>query len=346
LHNLYTLRGTKVRDAIKWSNYINEAMHLFAEAEVYFGSHHWPTWGKDNIQLFLQQQRDTYKFIHDQTVRMFNQGMTPNEIAEAIELPESLQTQFSNRDYYGTVKHNAKAVYQAYLGWYDAIPSRLNALPPEESAKNYVKLAGGLQQLLNQAQQSFDNAEYRWTAELLQHAVFAEPKNQEAKELLAKTYDQLGYQSESGPWRNVYLSAAFELRHGGPDKGVDMAQLKDILLQTPSEYFFASMAVRLKGEDADGIQRTIKVHITDLNEYHLLTLDNSVLHHQFSNSATRADATLNVTKATYVDMILGEVGLKEILFSDEVKVDGSTLDLLGFFRLFDKPQGTFNVVLP
>lgn len=164
--------------------------------------------------------------------------------------------------------------------------------------------------------------------------------------MLAKTYDQLGYQSESGPWRNVYLSAAYELRHSGPEKGVDMAQLKDILLATPSEFFFASMAVRLNGDAAEDMQRTIKIHLSDLNEYHLLTLKNAVLHHHVSDKATAADATLSVTKATYVDMILGEVGLKEILFSDEVQVEGSTLKLIGFFRLFDKPKGTFNIVLP
>lgn len=177
LHNLYTLRGTKVRDATKWSKYIDEAKHMFGEAEVYFGSHHWPTWGKSKIQHFLEQQRDTYKYIHDQTVRMFNQGMTANEIAEVITLPASLQTHFSNRGYYGTVKHNAKAVYQAYLGWYDAIPARLDALPPIVSAKKYVKLAGGMEQLLVEAQISFDGGDYRWVAELLEHAVFAEPKH-------------------------------------------------------------------------------------------------------------------------------------------------------------------------
>lgn len=346
LHNLYTLRGTKVRDATLWSAYINEAKALFSDAEVYFGSHHWPTWGQANVQLFLQQQRDTYKYIHDQTVRMFNEGMTAEEIAEVIELPQALQTHFSNRGYYGTVKHNAKAVYQSYLGWYDAIPANLNGLPPEKSAHKYMAMMGGIDQVMLKAKESFAAGEYRWVSELLQHAVFAEPDNTAAKELLAQSYDQLGYQSESGPWRNVYLSAAYELRHGGPEKGVDMAQLRDILLMTPSKFFFDSMAVRLLADDAEGISRSIKVHFTDSDEFHLLRIENAVLHHQKSDAETAADATISVTKATYVDMILGRVGLRQILFSDEVQIEGSTLDLLGFFRMFDKPKGTFNIVTP
>ncbi len=346
LHNLYTLRGTKVRDAVKWSGYINEAMTLFADAEVYFGSHHWPTWGQQAIQQFLQQQRDTYKFIHDQTVRMFNQGMTAEEIAEQIQLPTELQSNFSNRGYYGTVRHNAKAVYQNYLGWYNGIPAALNRLPPEAVAAKYMAMMGGVDQVLQQAQLSFDEGEYRWVAELLQHAVFAEPDHAEVKELLAQTYDQLGYQAESGPWRNVYLSAAYELRHGGPEKGVDMLQLRDILYQTPVSYFFDSMAVRLNADAAEGMVRTIKIHFTDLDEYHQLKLQNSVLHHQRTDQKSAADATLSVTKNTYIGMLLGEVGLRAILFSDDVQVDGSTLDLLGFFRLFDKPKGTFNIITP
>ena len=346
LHNLYTLRGTQIRDALKWSGYIDEAIGLFSEAEVYFGSHHWPTWGQGEIQFFLKQQRDTYKYIHDQTVRLFNSGMTAEEIAETIELPESLQTNFSNRGYYGTVKHNSKAVYQAYLGWYNAIPANLDKLPMEQSASKYISMMGGAAVVIEKAQQSFEQGDYRWVAELLQHLVFAEPNNQKGKELLAKAYDQLGYQAESGPWRNVYLSAAFELRHGAPEAGIDMLQLRGILDETPVSYFFDSMSVRLNGPDAVGKDRVIKIYFTDLDQYHELKLENAVLHHRQTTADSVADATLRVSKEKYIDMILGQVGLRETLFSAEIEIDGSTIDLLGFFSLFDKPKGVFNIVTP
>jgi alkyl sulfatase BDS1-like metallo-beta-lactamase superfamily hydrolase len=232
MHNLYTLRGTKIRDALKWSGYIDEMMNLAARADVYFASHHWPVWGQARINAYMEQQRDTYKFIHDQTVRMFNNGLTPREIAEQLELPESLERGFANRGYYGTVKHNAKAVYQGYLGWYDANPANLDSLPPVEAGRRYVELAGGAEALLDKARAAYDEGEYRWAAELLNHLVFAQSDNASAKALLANTYDQLGYQAESGPWRDVYLAAAYELRHGVPDQMVDMATMTDVILST------------------------------------------------------------------------------------------------------------------
>ena len=181
LHNLYTLRGAKVRDALKWSGYIDEAITLFGqEAEVYFGSHHWPIWGKQRINDFLKSQRDSYKYIHDQTLRMANAGYTPKEIAAELKLPSTLAKNFANRDYYGTVSHNAKAVYQAYFGWYDGNPANLNPLPPAEAGAAYVEAIGGADKVLNIAQQSFDKGQYRWTAELLNHLVFAQPNNQAA----------------------------------------------------------------------------------------------------------------------------------------------------------------------
>jgi len=346
MHNLYTLRGTKVRDALLWSNYINQALELFGSAEVYFGSHHWPTWGNKEIRSFLKQQRDTYKFIHDQTVRMLNNGMTPREISETIELPKSLQTSFSNRGYYGTLRHNAKAVYQFYLGWFDGNPAHLNPLPKEQSSVKYVEAMGGASELMKKAQISYDNGEYRWVAELLNHLVFAQPNHQEARELLAKSYDQLGYQAESAPWRDTYLSGAYELRHNGPNKGVDMVQLRNILEQTPVSFFFDSMSVRLKSEEIEGDETTIKIYFTDLQEAHELKIENSVLHHKLTTLDSPADATIKVTKQTYIQMLLGEAGLKDILFSSDIEIDGSTIDLLSFFRLFEKPEGIFNIVTP
>jgi alkyl sulfatase BDS1-like metallo-beta-lactamase superfamily hydrolase len=244
MHNLYTLRGTKIRDALKWSGYIDEMMNLAARADVYFASHHWPVWGQARINAYMEQQRDTYKFIHDQTVRMFNNGLTPREIAEQLELPESLERGFANRGYYGTVKHNAKAVYQGYLGWYDANPANLDSLPPVEAGRRYVELAGGAEALLDKARAAYDEGEYRWAAELLNHLVFAQSDNASAKALLANTYDQLGYQAESGPWRDVYLAAAYELRHGVPDQMVDMATMTDVMSSSVRRWTSSSSPCR------------------------------------------------------------------------------------------------------
>ena len=346
LHNLYTLRGAKVRDALLWSGYIDESIDLFGEAEVYLASHHWPIWGNQQIIDFLEVQRDTYKYIHDQTVRLFNQGMTPGEIAEVIELPESLQQSFHNRGYYGTLRHNARAVYQNYLGWYDGNPAHLDPLPPVEAGRRYVQLAGGAEALLSQARDAYDQADYRWAAELANHLVFANPDNAGAKSLLAATYDQLGYQAESGPWRDVYLSAAFELRHGPPEQGLNIAAMTDVLAQTPVQRFFDSMAVRLNGPDAEGVELRVNFVFTDLGESYLLDISNAVLHHRPSEPDAPADATLRMTHGMFLSLLLGQAGLKDLLLSDELELQGSKLDLLKFFSLLDKPEGRFNIVIP
>ncbi|MBW4934115.1 alkyl/aryl-sulfatase [Marinobacter sp. F4206] len=356
MHNLYTLRGAKVRDARAWSGFIDEARRRFANADVYFGSHHWPVWGRDNIQDFLAKQRDTYKFIHDQTVRLMNRGATPREIAENLQLPTALNEDFHNQGYYGTVSHNAKAVYQNYMGWFTANPAQLNPLPETESAKRYVAIMGGPEKILKQARQEFEAAAdmaasegrdtYRWLGELLNHLVFADPDNEEARSLLADVYDQLGYQSESATWRDFYLTGAYELRHGSPEEGIKPAMMREILLNTPVSLFFDSMAVRLNADDAEGEAMTIKVTFTDLQESYLLTLENSVLHNRPADTDSPADATLVLTRPLFVDLLIGQAGLKELLFSDDIRFEGSKLDLLGLFSMLDKPEGRFNIVTP
>ena len=355
LHNLYTLRGAKVRDALGWSGLIDEARAMFGEADVYFGSHHWPLWGQDRIQEFLVKQRDLYKFIHDQSVRMMNAGLTPGEIAEEIKLPASLAQYFSNRDYYGTVKHNAKAIYQAYMGWYSGNPAQLDPLPETETAKRTIALMGGADKVLAHARQQFDalsqkhdsvQQEYRWLAQLLNQVVFADPDSGEAKALLAKVYDQLGYLAESAPWRDVYLTGADELRHGAPEQGIPQVLMKNVFLHTSVAKFFDAMAVNLNGPKAEGKTAQINVHFTDLGERYLLTLDNSVLHHEKVSEDTSADITLNITRTLFVDLMIGEAGLKETLFGDQLSVDGSVVELLVFLSLFDKAEGRFEVVTP
>ncbi len=346
MHNLYTLRGAKIRDALKWSHYIDEAINLFGDAKIYFGCHHWPIWGNERIIDFLKKQRDLYKYIHDQTIRLANEGYTPKEIAEQIELPESLSTVFYNRGYYGTLRHNSKAVYQAYFGWYDANPANLNPLPPREAGKRYVAYMGGAEEILAKAQASYEKGEYRWVAQVLNHLVFAEPDNVKAKELLARAYDQLGYQSEAGPWRNVYLTGADELRHGAPAEGVDLIGFYEVLRRTEVSAFFDSMAVRLNGPKAGEKQMAINVIFTDLDESHVLTIENGVLHHKKAAPDPEANATIKVTHELFVRMLSGLAGIKETIFSDSLETSGSRIDLVRFLMLFDKPDGLFPIVTP
>jgi alkyl sulfatase BDS1-like metallo-beta-lactamase superfamily hydrolase len=346
MHNLYTLRGAKVRDPVKWSGYIDEVIEMFPDVEVYFGSHHWPIWGHDRIIDFLEKQRDLYKYINDQTLRLALHGATPREIAEELELPESLQTSFANRGYYGTLKHNVKAVYQRYFGWYDGNPANLDPLPPAEAGAKYVELAGGAANLLKNAQAAYDKGEYRWVAEVVNHLVFADPDNQEARDLLAQAYDQLGYQAESGPWRDVYLNGAFELRHGGPTQGIDLALYMDMIKHASLESFFTAMAARLNAPKAEGKEMIVNLIITDLGETYVLELKNSVLRHYKRDPHPDANVSMKITHDLYLKMLTGQAGLKDTLFSDDLDIDGSRLDLVSFFRLIEKPTGTFNIVTP
>ena len=346
LHNIYTLRGAKVRDALAWSDYIHEALRLFgAQAEIYFASHHWPIWGNEQLRAFLRSQRDTYKYIHDQTVRLANHGYTPREIAEQLQLPESLRSKFSSRGYYGTVSHNAKAVYQHYFGWYDANPANLNPLPPEAAGARYVEAMGGAAGVIEKARSAVADGDYRWAAELLNHLVFADPDNAQARSLLAQVYDQLGYQSESGPWRDVYLSAAYELRHGGPEEGFDISSALDMLRAVPLHKFFVSMAARLNGPKAEGKDLSVNFIFSDRGEGYHLWIENAVLHSEPLDQQA-ADVTLTVTHELFLKMAIGTAGIRDTLLGDDLTVEGSRLDLVRFFSLFDKPDGRFGIVVP
>lgn len=344
MHNLLPVRGAKVRDALRWSNYMDQALEQTKDAEIYIASHNWPVWGNANIQKFVTLHRDVYKYTHDQTVRLINAGHTPREIADMVKLPKSLSEYFGVRGYYGDIRHNVKAVYQFYLGAYDGNPANLNPLPPQESAKKYLELMGGANKAVAAAQTAYDKGEYRWAAELLNQAVFGDPSNQAAKELLAKTYDQMGYMSEAATWRNSYLTAAMELRSGPPTKGVSKASLMQMLLQTPVERFLEAMAAGLNGPDAEGKDLKINLVLTDLKESYVLWIENSVLHFKSAAPAADANATLTLTKEIFVKMIAGTAGVKDTLLSDDLKIGGSKIDLVRFFGLIDKAPGTFAIV--
>jgi len=346
MHNLLTLRGAKVRDSLRWGNYLNDALEHAAEADVCFGQHNWPVWGQDRVREFITKQRDVYLYMHDQTVRLINAGYTPREIADKIKLPKSLESCFGARGYYGALRHNVKAVYQHYIGFYDGNPANLNLLPPQESAKHYVDLIGGADKATAAAQAAFDKGEYRWVAELLNNVVYAAPEHKGAKELLARTYEQMGYMCESAIWRNSYLTAAHELRQGPPKIGYNRAKAIDILDNTPTEYFLEAMAASLDGPAAEDKNLKINLVFSDTGETFVLWIENAVLHHRSSQPVSDANTTMTLTKPLFLKMLVGKAGIKDTLFSDDLKINGNKIDLMRFFSLFDKANDTFPIVTP
>lgn len=343
LHNVYTPRGAKIRDALRWSAYIDEAMALFPDMEVAFASHHWPVWGNQRALRYLAGQRDTYKFIHDQTLRLAAAGRTPREIAEEIELPDSLAQEFANRDYYGTVRHNAKGVYQAYFGWYDGNPANLDPLPPAEAGSRYVAAMGGADQVRRLAAEAYERGEYRWVATLLDHLVASDSRDREARELLARAYDQLGYQAESGPWRDIYLTGAHELRHGVQPAPNTIRDAGGLLRRVPIDQFLRAMAASLNGTRARTHVLTINLVISDRNESFVLRVENSVLHARPGAPSDEADATLRATHDSFLRLITRQLGWREALLSDDIRVEGSRLKLLRFFSLLDPPSEDFAI---
>lgn len=344
LHNLYTLRGAKVRDALKWANYLDRSLTWSADADVVFTQHHWPVWGKERIADYLIKQRDAYKYIHDQTVREMNAGKSAAEIAETLSMPPALQNFLNVRGYYGTVSHNVKAVYQHYLGWYDANPANLNPLPPTEAAKRYLEMAGGIDKIIAHAQAAFDKGDYRWAAEVLKHVVYAEPKNAKAAELQAKAFEQMGYMAESSTWRNAYLTGAFELRHGAPVKGIDPAMSIEMLQHVPLERFLEAMAASINGPKAADLHLIVNLVLSDSKESYVLRVENGVMHHHRAPPVANANATLTVTKAFFLRMMSGQVGAKDLLLSEQSRIGGSTIDLGRFLSLLEPAPGTFPIV--
>ncbi|MBL6695428.1 MAG: MBL fold metallo-hydrolase [Luminiphilus sp.] len=346
LHNLYTLRGAKVRDALKWSGFIDDALHYFPATEVIFNSHHWPVWGAENATDFLEKQRDIYKYIHDQTLRLAGLGLTPTEIAEAIELPNELQQALHIHDYYGTVKHNAKAVYQFYFGWYDGNPASLDPLPVTDRATRYVEALGGAQALQQLAVSAYDSGDYRWAAELLNHAVFADPANVSAKALLAKTYDQLGYQAESGPWRDEYLTGALELRHGAPEEPLPTGLVRGLLAATPIERFLELIAATVDGPAASGKDLVINIQLTDTDRHFVVVVHNGVMRHRESPPREAANATLRITRPMLIAILTKQVSFRELLTTEALEFEGSLIDMLSLLALLDPPDTTFPIVTP
>ena len=347
MHNLYTPRGAKTRDALIWSRHLTDTLELFGDRmDLAFGSHHWPRWGREEAFEYISKQRDMYRFMHDQTVRLMNSGYTSTEISNMLDLPPSLRQEFYNRDYYGTVSHNVRAVYNFYLGYFDAVPANLNPLAPAVRAEKYVALAGGAEGVMAKAQTAFDAGEYRWAAELLNHLVFATPDNEAGKNLLADAYEQMGYQAESGPWRNFYLTGAQELRRGilKPERARTVSP--DLIASVPTSMFLDFMGVRFDPEDADDLKVKINFDFTDTDEQFVLSLENSVLNNIPGKQDPEANASLKLTRALFNRVALGETNFAKEIVLGNVKFSGNPLALTRVFGRLQEFDPWFNIVTP
>lgn len=346
-HNLLTLRGAQVRNGRNWSKTIDKAIQLYGDkVEVSFGTHHWPTWGNSEILEFWENQRDLYRYTHDQVLHLANKGYTPNEIAELIKLPENLDKQFYNRGYYGTLSHNSKAQYQLYYGWYDGNPANLNPLPPTELGIKYVEAMGGADKVLAVAHASYEAGQYRWVATLLNNLVFAEPDNRQARELLAKTYDQLGYQAESGPWRNFYLTGAMELRQGANKKIYPLNTTPEVLDMTDLEELLDLLAVQINGEKAAGKELVINLNFKDKSEKATLILKNGALTNRVGSHSARPMSEISIDKIDFINVMLGNTTLERLTQNNKATVKGSPSALSELVGATDKSDKYFNIVEP
>lgn len=346
LHNLYTPRGAQVRDALAWAAQINESIELFGDRlEVEFASHHWPIWGRERVVEYLTKQRDLYKYIHDQSLRLANHGYNKEEIAEQLELPQSLAREFYNRGYYGTVNHDAKAVYVKYLGHFDGNPATLHPHPPVAAGKRYVAFMGGADNLLRQARASFEEGDYRWVAEVVNHLVFAEPGNDEARGLLADALEQLGYQAESGPWRNFYLCGAKELREGVPESA-PLSVSEGMAAGMPLENLFQAMAVRLNGPKAEGKTMAFNFAFSDIGETWSLTLQNSVLFFYPNKPHDAPTATLTLTARDFKLLMTQIADAGTLMNEGRLAIDGDAMAFADLAGLFDRFTPRWPIVTP
>ncbi len=343
LHNLLTLRGALVRDPHGWAGYLTEAIDTFSDrADVVFASHHWPTWGKEQIVEFLSLQRDLYAYLHDQTLRQLNQGFTGIEIAETFAMPPALENAWHTRGYYGSVNHNVKAVYQRYMGWFDGSPGRLWQHPPEAIAGRYVEAIGGIDRVVEIAQGAFDSGDFRWAATLLDHAVFTDENHDGARQLYADTLEQLAYGAENAPWRNFFLSGATELRDGNFGMATSTTSMSMLSQLTP-EQTFDSLAISVNGPKAWDLDLALDISFGDLGVNYRLTLRNGVLVYR-EVAADEATAQVTLKLATKVRLL--QLAMAGDASSPGLDIAGDATVLQQLVDALDKPNPTFNIVTP
>jgi alkyl sulfatase BDS1-like metallo-beta-lactamase superfamily hydrolase len=347
LHNIYPLRGAQVRDANAWARYLNEALDRFArDADVVFAQHNWPVWENQRVLDFLAKQRDLYKYLHDQTVRLMNHGYKAAEIAERLVLPKSLAGTWHVRGYYGTLSHNAKAVYQRYLGWYDANPANLNPLPPVERGRKYVEYMGGAEAVIKRAREDYANGEYRFVAEAMSHVVFADPFNSAARSLGADALEQLGYAAESATWRNAYLVGARELRQGRPNTVARAPINPDIVRAMNLDLVFDYLGTRINGAKAEGKTIVINWVFPELSRRYLMTLQNCALTYLADRDRDRADATVSLERSVLNRLILGELQFADAVQRGVVTIEGDRGRVAELLGLLDNFTAMFEVIEP
>ncbi len=356
MHNLCPIRGAKTRDALAWSKYLDDALIRFIDqTDVVIAQHHWPTWGQDRVRRFITEQRDMYRYLHDQTLRLMSHGLTPNEIAETIAMPGSLEKSWHARPYYGALAHNVRAVYAHYMGPYDGNPTNLNPLAPQAAGRQYVRYMGGAQAVLDQAAVDYEAGNYRWVVQVLHHLVFAEPDNQDARRMAADAMEQLGYQSESSTWRNAYLLGAKELRFGAPPPprgGAAGAISPRVVAMMPIEMFFDFLAIRVDPARAEGLQLAIDWQMTDEQSCHRLTLSHSALSHaegSHQNEGSHqkaAQAVVRMTRKQLGELVMSGTSFESALTAGNIQFDGSEQALASLFGLLEQFDPMFNILEP
>jgi alkyl sulfatase BDS1-like metallo-beta-lactamase superfamily hydrolase len=349
-HNVLTPRGALVRDTLKWSKVIDQMLVRYGEeAELMFASHHWPVWGEEAVRQRLENHRDNYRYVHDQTLRLANHGETLTEIAEAIPEPDFATTDFSVRDYYGTLNHNSKAVFQRYFGWWDGVPANYHRLPPADESRRYVAAMGGAAKALQTGQEGYNTGDYRWAATVFNHVVFAEPDNQNARDWLAAAYEQLGFQAESGAWRNYYLMGAAELRNGPPETALVSLGNPELLRAVPTPMLFDALAVRYnpeKGPLATGGEAfAMGFQFPDTGEAITVLARNSVM---FPRSGLAEDTrtVLTIDRADFDLLILGQAKVPDLLASGAMTLQGDPTGAAAFFGALDQFAPIYNIIEP
>jgi alkyl sulfatase BDS1-like metallo-beta-lactamase superfamily hydrolase len=346
-HNLLPMRGAQVRDPLAWSKYIGGALQRYgAGSTVLIAQHHWPVWGSERVQAFLKRQRDSYKFLHDQTLRLINQGWVGADIAEQLKLPASLGQDWATHGFYGDIKHNIKAIYQRYLGYYDANPAHLHALPPVAAARKAVEYMGGAEAALERARKDYARGEYRWVAQVASQIVFADPANQAARQLGADALEQQGYQVESATARNAFLQGAWELRNGVPKLPAISTAAPDVIRAIPLDLFFDYLGVRLNGDKAEGKTIVLNWQFSDTRQSFVLTLENSALTHLAAPPVANADATLTLTRATLDEISLQRTSFPAAIQSGQIAISGKREKFAELLGLLEPFTGMFPIVEP